>query len=117
MYAPGRRRHASQFGLAPVVVERSQSDWFRAEDWTLASTAASIGSVPLRHPIKRCGPGAPTEKRDGARCHLVREPDSQLAGRAFAALRAVNLTDLGLETYGDLLATQVRVLRVLCVLQ
>jgi hypothetical protein len=98
-------RYAASVNAVPVLITHSQEDWHKAEEFSYASVEKLIGHLPVRKNETGCAKGSPM--RDTSSCHTVKELDTRLLGRAWAALTQTNLTELGVETYSDLMRVQV----------
>jgi hypothetical protein len=61
--------------------------------------------MPVRNADKRCAKGSPI--RDTGRCHQAQEMDPRLLGKSWASLTMTNLTELGVESFSDLMEAQV----------
>jgi hypothetical protein len=99
-------RYATVFNVAPVLVTHSQGEWYNKKDFTYERLLEILGPRPVRHDDKDCRPGG--KARDTDDCHSIREADPRLVGKEWAALKASNLTEHGVETFGDFLKVQVR---------
>jgi len=99
-------RFASEFGLQPVVVSNSQTDWFSPEKFSLEELRRLIGSTPVRVQSKPCEAG--TKAHDTNTCHSIKESDPELVGHRWASLKPTNLTEIGVDTYDEFLTKQVR---------
>lgn len=98
-------RYGTAFGAVPTVVSGSQADWFDPEEFTRAALRRLIGGRSAYMYYRGCGPGE--DERETETCHRIKEADPELLGHRWAALKSSNLTELGIETYGDFLDAQV----------
>lgn len=101
-------RFATEFGLAPVVVTDSQTEWFDPADFTFQKLQTLIGERDLFAGRRSDQPCSEEDRARGTRCHSIKELDPRLVGKEWAALRATNVTALGVTTYGEFMRTQVR---------
>ena len=88
-----------------MKIKNSQTDWWRAEDWTLDALREQVGEISPYRAIKKCREGM--KNRHTKNCHRAKEKDPEMLGRVWAAMADVDLEEMGVTTYNQLFDKQV----------
>lgn len=100
--------YAQQYGSQPVKIKNSQTDWWKVEDWTLETMRAHVGHISPFLPFPECDKGHPHRQKDV--CHRIQEKKGKLIGKQWAGMKNVDLDDLNITTWDQLIDQQVRFL-------
>lgn len=97
--------YGQQYAAQPVKIKNSQTDWWKAEDWTIDAVRQQIGDHSVFRSIRACKEGQ--KDRQSKRCHRVKEKDPEMLGKTWAAMTEVDLKKEKISNYNDLFDKQV----------
>ena len=101
----GTCRYGQEYAAQPLKIKDSQTDWWKAEEWTLEAMREDVGSISPYRNLKKCQEGK--KERETKNCHRAKEKDPEKLGRVWAAMTEVDLEVLGVTTYNELFDKQV----------